>query len=163
MIERTAASVVLALVLFSVAALGQAGQRPPDKPASPASLPGDTLPPFGMLDSSGTLVPQPTRPAGGAARGNAPAQRRGPVNTRGPEMALAIEAALAAVESCETQGFYIGASVIDTSGQPRAMVESNGWARGSEVRGQRSGFLQNPQPWHPGPLNSGLRPPASDL
>ena len=127
MIERTAASVVLALGVFSVAVLGQAGgQRPPDKPASPASLPGDTLPPFGMLDSSGTLVPQPTRPAGGAARGNGPAQRRGPVNTRGPEMALAIEAARAAVESCEAQGFYIGASVIDTSGQPRAMVESNG-------------------------------------
>ena len=41
-------------------------------------------------------------------------------------MALAIEAARAAVESCEAQGFYIGASVIDTSGQPRAMVESNG-------------------------------------
>ena len=41
-------------------------------------------------------------------------------------MALAIEAARAAVESCEAGGFYIGASVIDTSGQPRAMVESDG-------------------------------------
>jgi len=41
-------------------------------------------------------------------------------------MALAIVSARAAVESCEAQGFYIGASVIDTSGQPRAMVESNG-------------------------------------
>jgi uncharacterized protein GlcG (DUF336 family) len=127
MTERTAASAVLALGVFSAALLGQTGgQRPPDKPASPASLPGDTLPPFGMLDSGGTLVPQPTRPAGGAARGNAPAQRRRPANTRGPEMALAIEAARAAVESCDAQGFYIGASVIDTSGQPRAMVESNG-------------------------------------
>ncbi len=53
-------------------------------------------------------------------------QRRAPVHTRGPEMALAIESARAAVESCETGGFYIGASVIDTSGQPRAMVESDG-------------------------------------
>jgi len=41
-------------------------------------------------------------------------------------MALAIEAARAAVEACEAGGFYIGASVIDTSGQPRAMVESDG-------------------------------------
>ena len=41
-------------------------------------------------------------------------------------MALAIEAARAAVESCEAGGYYIGASVIDTSGQPRAMVESDG-------------------------------------
>ena len=125
--ERSAVSVVLAVGLFSVVTLGQgAGQRPPDKPASPASLPGDTLPPFGMLDSGGQLIPQPVRPPAGAGRGNAPAQRRGPVNTRGPEMALAIEGARAAVESCEAQGFYIGASVIDTSGQPRAMVESNG-------------------------------------
>lgn len=41
-------------------------------------------------------------------------------------MALAIEAARAAVEACEKGGFYIGASVINTSGQPRAMVESDG-------------------------------------
>lgn len=41
-------------------------------------------------------------------------------------MALAIEAARTAVEACEAGGFYIGASVIDTSGQPRAMVESDG-------------------------------------
>jgi uncharacterized protein GlcG (DUF336 family) len=41
-------------------------------------------------------------------------------------MALAMEAARAAVENCEAGGYYIGASVIDTSGQPRAMVESDG-------------------------------------
>jgi uncharacterized protein GlcG (DUF336 family) len=41
-------------------------------------------------------------------------------------MSLAIEAARAAVEVCAAGGFYIGASVIDTSGQPRAMVESDG-------------------------------------
>jgi uncharacterized protein GlcG (DUF336 family) len=103
---------------------GQGGaERPPDKPASPQSLPGDTLPPFGMLDGGGKLVPQPSRPAG--AKGGAPAKRP-PVHTRGPEMSLAIEAARAAVEACEAGGFYIGASVIDTSGQPRAMVESDG-------------------------------------
>ena len=111
------------LSVFSSAVWAQGpGQRPPDKPASPASLPGDTLPPFGMLDASGKLIPQPKRPAGN----NAAPPRRGPVHTRGPEMALAIEAARAAVESCEAGGFYIGASVIDTSGQPRAMVESDG-------------------------------------
>ena len=41
-------------------------------------------------------------------------------------MSLAIEAARAAVQVCEAGGFYVGASVIDTSGQPRAMVESDG-------------------------------------
>lgn len=113
--------------VFCSAVLAQGpGQRPPDQPASPASLPGDTLPPFGMLDNSGKLIPLPTRPAGNNAKGNAAPQRRGPVHTRGPEMALAIEAARAAVENCEAGGYYIGASVIDTSGKPRAMVESDG-------------------------------------
>jgi len=41
-------------------------------------------------------------------------------------MTLALEAARAAVEACESGGYYIGASVIDTSGQPRAMIESDG-------------------------------------
>lgn len=41
-------------------------------------------------------------------------------------MSLAIEAARTAVEVCAAAGFYIGASVIDSSGQPRAMVESDG-------------------------------------
>jgi uncharacterized protein GlcG (DUF336 family) len=114
------------LSVFCSVALAQGpGPRPPDQPASPASLPGDTLPPFGMLDNSGKLIPLPPRPAGNNAKGNAP-QRRGPVHTRGPEMALAIEAARAAVENCGAGGYYIGASVIDTSGQPRAMVESDG-------------------------------------
>jgi len=112
---------ILAAIFAS--ALAQApGNRPPDKPASPASLPGDTLPPFGMLDSNGKLTPPPQRAPGGAAR---PAARP-PVSTRGPALGLAIEAARAAVDTCAAGGFYIGASVIDTSGQPRATVEAEG-------------------------------------
>jgi uncharacterized protein GlcG (DUF336 family) len=98
------------------------GNRPPDKPASPASLPGDTLPPFGMLDSNGKFTPPPQRPPGGAAR---PTPRPA-VSIRGPALDLAIEAARAAVDSCASGGFYIGASVIDTSGQPRAAAEAEG-------------------------------------
>jgi uncharacterized protein GlcG (DUF336 family) len=116
---------VLSVCCSAVFAQGP-GQRPPDKPASPASLPGDTLPPFGMLDNNGKLIPQPPRPGGNNAKGNAAPQRRGPIHTGGPEMALAIEAARVAVESCEAGGYYIGASVIDASGLPRAMVESDG-------------------------------------
>jgi uncharacterized protein GlcG (DUF336 family) len=108
---------------FFVSMLAQApGNRPPDKPASPASLPGDTLPPFGMLDSNGKFTPPPQRPPGGAAR---PTLRQ-PVSIRGPALGLAIEAARAAVDTCAAGGFYIGASVIDTSGQPRAAVEAEG-------------------------------------
>ncbi len=111
------------LAAFFVSVLAQPpGNRPPDKPASPASLPGDTLPPFGMLDSSGKFTPPPQRPAGGNAR----ATRRPPVSIRGPALDLAIEAARAAVDTCAAGGFYIGATVIDTSGQPRAAVEAEG-------------------------------------
>ena len=110
------------LAAFFVSALAQApGSRPPDKPASPASLPGDTLPPFGMLDSSGKFTPPPQRATGAAH----PAPRP-PVSIRGPALDLAIEAARAAVDTCAAGGVYIGASVIDTSGQPRAAVEAEG-------------------------------------
>jgi len=111
------------LAVLSSAALAQApGNRPPDKPASPASLPGDTLPPFGMLDSAGKFTPPPPPRPGGAAR----ATRRPPVSIRGPALDLAIEAARAAVDTCAAGGFYVGATVIDTSGQPRAAVEAEG-------------------------------------
>ncbi|MGA2216419.1 MAG: heme-binding protein [Bryobacteraceae bacterium] len=112
---------ILAALFSSVLAQAPAG-RPPDKPASPASLPGDTLPPFGMLDGNGKFTPPPQRPPGSAAR---PIPRP-PVSIRGPALDLAIEAARAAVDSCASGGFYIGASVIDTSGQPRATVEAEG-------------------------------------
>jgi uncharacterized protein GlcG (DUF336 family) len=126
MMNRTAIYVGCIFGVLCSTVFAQApGGRPPDKPASPASLPGDTLPPFGMLDSSGELVTQPQRPPA-ATKGSGVAPRRGPVSTRGPEMSLAIEAARTAVEVCAAGGFYIGASVIDTSGQPRAMVESDG-------------------------------------
>jgi uncharacterized protein GlcG (DUF336 family) len=39
---------------------------------------------------------------------------------------LAIEAVRVAVDTCSAGGFYIAASVIDTSGQPRAMLEAEG-------------------------------------
>jgi uncharacterized protein GlcG (DUF336 family) len=126
MMTRTAIRSGLICAAFLTTALAQApGGRPPDKPASPASLPGDTLPPFGMLDSNGKLVPQPqwlTASAGqSAVRATRPA-----VSIRGPAVSLAVEAARAAVDTCAAGGFYIGASVIDTSGQPRAMVEAEG-------------------------------------
>ena len=111
---------ILAAFFASVSAQPP-GNRPPDKPASPASLPGDTLPPFGMLDSNGKFTPPPQRPAGAARP-----VKRPPVSIRGPAIGLAIEAARAAVDTCAAGGFYIGATVIDTSGQPRAAVEAEG-------------------------------------
>jgi uncharacterized protein GlcG (DUF336 family) len=124
MMARTAIRSGLIFAAFLTTALAQApGGRPPDKPASPASLPGDTLPPFGMLDGNGNLVPPPQWLTANAGRG---AARRPAVTIRGPELSLAVEAARAAVDTCAAGGYYIGASVIDTSGQPRAMVEAEG-------------------------------------
>lgn len=138
---RTAIPAAFFVTVACASMSGQAaGGGPADKPASPASLPGDTLPPFGMLDSSGKLIPRPQRPPG-ANNKKGPVQRRGPANTRGPEMSLAIEAARAAVEACEAGGFYVGASVIDTSGQPRAMVESVGSDGGHVYVGVRKALV----------------------
>ncbi len=123
MVTRTIISNGLLCVAFLTTAFAQApGGRPPDLPASPASLPGDTLPPFGMLDGNGKLVPPPQWLSENAGR----VATRPVVSIRGPALSLAIEAARAAVDSCNAGGFYVGASVIDTSGEPRAMVEAEG-------------------------------------
>jgi uncharacterized protein GlcG (DUF336 family) len=123
MINRTAIFSGLICTAFLTTAFAQApGGRPPDLPASPASLPGDTLPPFGMLDGNGKLVSPPQWLSANSGR----VATRPAVSIRGPALSLAIEAARAAVDTCTAGGFYVGASVIDTSGQPRAMVEAEG-------------------------------------
>jgi uncharacterized protein GlcG (DUF336 family) len=123
MTTRGPISTGLICAAFLATAFAQApGARPPDKPASPASLPGDTLPPFGMLDNNGKLVPPSQRLSGSAGHG----VTRPAVSIRGPALSLAIEAAQTAVNTCAASGYYIGASVIDTSGRPKAMVEADG-------------------------------------
>jgi uncharacterized protein GlcG (DUF336 family) len=108
---------------------GMAGNAPAadspfhDKPASPRSLPADNLPPFRMLDDGGNLIPLPAMPAGGLHRGaGAPPES----TARGPSLALAIEAAEAAVAFCSAAGFSVGVSVIDSVGEARAMLTADG-------------------------------------
>jgi uncharacterized protein GlcG (DUF336 family) len=100
-----------------------------DKPASPQSLPGDNLPPFGMLDAQGHLVPTPPIPAGALHRGPGTPPES---TARGPSLALAVEAARAAVDDCSAAGYRIGATVIDSAGEARAMLSADG-ADGSHV------------------------------
>jgi uncharacterized protein GlcG (DUF336 family) len=124
------------LTLSAAGMLSVIGSRLPaaespfhDKPASPRSLPADNLPPFRMLDDAGNLIPLPSMPPGGLHRGaNAPAESE----ARGPSMNLAIEAARAAVESCLSQGYRVGVSVIDSSGEARVMLTADG-SDGSHV------------------------------
>jgi uncharacterized protein GlcG (DUF336 family) len=116
-----------AIGLFSIAqaAIGPFG----DKPESPRSLPADNLPPFRMLDAQGDLVPLPALPPGGLHHepGGAPES-----TARSPSLALALEAAQTAIESCRTKGYRIGVAVIDSSGEARAMITADG-ADGSHV------------------------------
>jgi len=100
-----------------------------DRPASPRSLPADNLPPFGMLDDNGNLVPTPPMPAAGLHRG----QGSEPETTApGPSLSQAIEAARAAVDSCAASGYRVGAAVIDSDGEARAMLTADG-SDGSHV------------------------------
>jgi uncharacterized protein GlcG (DUF336 family) len=101
-----------------------------DKPVGPVSLPGDNLPPFGMLDHSGKLVPQPPRPAGAPAPGNHERARES--NAVGPTLLDSIAAAQAAIAECRKLGAYGAATIVDTAGDARAMLSADG-ADGSHV------------------------------
>jgi uncharacterized protein GlcG (DUF336 family) len=96
-----------------------------DKPASPRSLPTDALPPFGMLDDNGHLIPVPS-PAAMAAAASGPAESPAPVPAAGPSLELATQGAHAAVEACAKQGVAIAVAVIDSQGKPRAMLMAPG-------------------------------------
>jgi uncharacterized protein GlcG (DUF336 family) len=100
-----------------------------DAPDSPRSLPADTLPPFGMLDANGRLVPTPPIPAGGLHRGpGSPPESTAP----GPTLDLAVEAAMAALQSCRAAGYRVGVTVVDSVGEARAMLTADG-SDGSHV------------------------------
>jgi uncharacterized protein GlcG (DUF336 family) len=100
-----------------------------DAPDSPRSLPADRLPPFGMLDGGGRLVPTPPIPAGGLHRGpGSPPES----TARGPTLDLAMEAALAALKSCSAAGYRVGVTVVDSVGEARAMLTADG-SDGSHV------------------------------
>jgi uncharacterized protein GlcG (DUF336 family) len=129
---KTTAGVALFLLIsmaglfnYLQAAIGPFG----DKPDSPRSLPADNLPPFRMLDAQGNLVPLPALPPEGLHHGPGAAPES---TARGPSLALALEASLAAIESCRSKGYRIGVSVIDSSGEARAMITADG-ADGSHV------------------------------
>jgi uncharacterized protein GlcG (DUF336 family) len=97
-----------------------------DKPASPRSLPTDNLPPFGMLDDKGHLipVPSPAEMARAAGSEHPPGPPRAAVP--GPSLELATKALRAAVDACAKRGVAIAAAVIDSEGKPRAMMVAEG-------------------------------------
>src|SRR5580704_6629851 len=100
-----------------------------DAPASPRSLPADNLPPFGMLDEQGKLVPIPDIPASALHRGPGAAPESTAV---GPNLKMAIAGARAAVAACGAKGYRVGVTVIDSVGEARAMLTADG-SDGSHV------------------------------
>jgi uncharacterized protein GlcG (DUF336 family) len=122
-----------AVALFAAAAASAAGWvhiNYQDKPAGPRSLPGDNLPPFGMLDDSGKLIPDPPRPAG--APGPGQHERKPESEQPGPSLEIAVAGAEAAIAECRRQGAYGAATVVDAAGDARAMLSADG-ADGSHV------------------------------
>ena len=123
-----AAAGLAALVLVTAGAACAATGPFGDRPAGPQSLPGDNLPPFNMLDEHGRLKPMPKLevplhgPPGGRPESTAP----------GPPLEAASRMALAAVRACSADGYRVGAAVIDSAGEARAMLTADG-ADGSHV------------------------------
>ena len=118
MIHRSIAMLGLIAGMLSVTALAA------DKPASPRSLPTDELPPFGMLDDAGKLIPLPTlppppAPTGAAAESPTPTQA-------GISMDVAIAGARAALNACTAQNVRIAVAVVDARGKPRALLMQEG-------------------------------------
>ena len=100
-----------------------------DLPAGPQSLPGDNLPPFGMLDANGRLPPPPPLPPGTILHDpSAPPER----TARGPHMHEAEALVHAAVLACAAKGYAVGAAVVDSKGEARAML-SGEMSDGSHV------------------------------
>jgi uncharacterized protein GlcG (DUF336 family) len=119
----------LAVVVCSALRVMSAESVFHDKPASVRSLPADNLPPFGMLDDAGRWVPAPQLPAGALHGGpGSPPES----SARGPGLALSLAVAHAAVETCAAAGYRVGAAVIDTVGEARAMLTADG-SDGSHV------------------------------
>jgi uncharacterized protein GlcG (DUF336 family) len=127
--KHTAIWMGCAIVVICACTLAAADSVFHDLPDSPRSLPADRLPPFGMLDASGRLVPTPPIPAGGLHRGpGSPPES----TARGPTLDLAMQAALAALQSCSAAGYRVGVTVVDSVGEARAMLTADG-SDGSHV------------------------------
>ena len=119
----TAALLSLAAAGAAPAATGPFG----DKPAGAQSLPGDNLPPFNMLDEHGRLKPMPHLEGPLHAAGGRPESA-----AEGPSLEAANRLALAAVHACARQGYRVGAAVVDSAGEARAMLTADG-SDGSHV------------------------------
>ena len=124
------AVVVLSFGAASAAWAATVPMQYQDRPVAPQSLPGDNLPPFGMLDSKGRLVPDPPKRSG--FPDPAVHARTRESNVPGPSLADAAAGAQAAIKECRRLGAYGAVAVVDAAGDARAMLSADG-ADGSHV------------------------------
>jgi uncharacterized protein GlcG (DUF336 family) len=129
-IIAAAAGCALACVIASRLAMPASNSVFHDKPAGPRSLPADNLPPFGMLDDNGHLIPIPVLPAGAALHGGPGTPPESTAS--GPSLDQAIGAARQALDACSKSGYRTGVTVIDSAGEARAMLTADG-SDGSHV------------------------------
>jgi len=122
---KTVSFATLAALVLAASPLASIAQMPAS--GDPTRLPGDNPPPRGMHG------PPPGGPGG------RPPPEAGS-NAPGPSLALAIEAAQAAIAACAADGYKVGASVIDSSGQPRATLSADGANGGHVYTGVRKGL-----------------------
>jgi uncharacterized protein GlcG (DUF336 family) len=106
----------------------EAGPAPAAAPADPTRLPGDNPPPSGRR-----MGPPP-----GAAVGRPPPEAGS--DAPSPPLALALEAAQAALAACAADGYKVGVSVIDSAGQPRVALSADGATGGHVYTGVRKGL-----------------------
>lgn len=123
-----------ASISYAQAPAAGAAPMPPPPPAatgdaSDTMLPGDRImrgpPPGGG----------PGGP-GGPPPGGKPPPEAG-TNAPGPTLALALEAAQAALAACKAEGYNIGVSVVDSSGEPRVTLSADGATGGHVYTGVR--------------------------
>src|SRR4051812_5742518 len=97
-----------------------------------------TLGAVALLSMSGLALAQGAAPGAAAPAGQPPAPP-----ARAPEMALALEAAQAAIATCTANGYKVGVSVVDSAGVLRLLLSVDGAARMAVESSTRKAFTAN--------------------
>ena len=127
--NRTRTGVLMTGIVLASAGIAFGAGALRETVASPRSLPTDAMPPFGMLDDSGKLIPLPDPKGLAGAAAPMAAGVREKTNTAPPmplSLDLATEALRAALATCAQMGLPIAAAVVDAEGRPVVMMADEG-------------------------------------
>ena len=130
------------IILASVGLLAMSGAaglyaQAPAPGAAPAPMPaaaGDNS--DAMLPGDRIMRGPPPGGPGGPPPGGRPPPEPGS-NAPGPTLAQSLEAAQAALAACKADGYNIGVSVVDSTGEPRVTLSADGASGGHVYTGVR--------------------------